>query len=210
MIKRLIFDLDNTLILWKDEYTSALIETMKEFNINIDYKLIDDVIEIQDRTKEKMTREDLLNDINKICNLDLKIEFINRLIENQKQLSPENDIRMIHLFEYLSSKYEIVLLTNYFKEAQMGRLEKLGIKKYFKEAYGCEETNFKPNIEAFIKAKGKYEYNECMMIGDSLRCDIEVPKKLGMEVIRVDLEEKIKEETEYKIIKNIYELKNIL
>ena len=29
-IKRIIFDLDNTLVLWKDEYTSALKKAIKD------------------------------------------------------------------------------------------------------------------------------------------------------------------------------------
>ena len=37
MIKRLVIDLDNTIILWKDEYTSALKKVMQEYNLDIDY-----------------------------------------------------------------------------------------------------------------------------------------------------------------------------
>ena len=32
-MKRIIFDLDNTLIKWKNEYVSALKKTMEEFNV---------------------------------------------------------------------------------------------------------------------------------------------------------------------------------
>ena len=46
MVKKLIFDLDNTLIIWKSEYVSALEETMKEFNIeSIKLYAIDNIIE---------------------------------------------------------------------------------------------------------------------------------------------------------------------
>ena len=34
MIKKLIFDLDNTLIMWKPEYVNALRKTLQKYNIN--------------------------------------------------------------------------------------------------------------------------------------------------------------------------------
>ena len=64
MIKRLVIDLDNTIILWKDEYTSALKKVMKEYNLDIDYKIIDDLIESQEKKYKTVTKEQLLLDIN--------------------------------------------------------------------------------------------------------------------------------------------------
>ena len=48
------------------------------------------------------------------------------------------------------------------------------------------------------------------MIGDSIEYDINGALNIGMNVILVDLLDKIKEKKEYKIIKDLYELKNIL
>ena len=210
MIKRLIFDLDNTIILWQDNYVDALKKTMNEFNINIDYKIIDNIIEEQEKIRNKLTKKILLEDINKKANLNLNIDFINRLLENQTVLSPKNDQKMIDLFDYLSKKYDIVLLTNYFKEAQTGRLKTLGIYKYFKEIYGCEEILLKPNKDAFIKAMKDNKPSECIMIGDNYEIDIKEAINLKMNVIRVDLKNKIKEKTNYKVINNLYSLKEEL
>ena len=132
------------------------------------------------------------------------------MFENQKQLSPENDIEMINTFIYLSSKYEIVLLTNYFQEVQIGRLEKLGIKEYFKEFYGCEEIILKPNIQAFKKAVGDKQNSECIMIGDSYDHDIKGALEVNINIIQVDLKNKIKDKKEYPVINNINELRDIL
>lgn len=38
VIKKLIFDLDNTIIEWIPEYVEALKETLNEYKIDIDYK----------------------------------------------------------------------------------------------------------------------------------------------------------------------------
>lgn len=209
MIKRLVFDLDNTIILWKDEYTSAIKKTIKEFNIDIDYKKIDSIVEKQEIIHSIMDKKVLLYDINKECDLNLKIDFIERFLINQQDLAPSPDIDIIKTFEYLSNKYEIVLLTNYFRDTQKGRLEKIKISQYFKEIIGGDMVKLKPNKEAFLKAIGNNKPEECIMIGDNITVDIEGALKVGMNVILVDLNNKHNEE-KYKTIKNLVELKNIL
>ena len=37
MIKRIIFDLDNTIMIWKDDYINALRDTLLYFNVDIKY-----------------------------------------------------------------------------------------------------------------------------------------------------------------------------
>jgi len=62
MLKKIIFDVDNTLILWKDEYVLALKDAVEEFNINVDYKKIDNIIESLENKYEILTKEDFLKD----------------------------------------------------------------------------------------------------------------------------------------------------
>ena len=45
MIKKLIFDLDNTLIIWKDEYSLELKYLLEEYKIDICYKKVDKIID---------------------------------------------------------------------------------------------------------------------------------------------------------------------
>lgn len=209
MIKKLIFDLDNTIIKWIPEYISALKETMDEYNVKEDYLKIDNIIESQEKIHKTMSREQLLKDINKECNLNLTINFINTLIDKQKKLTPINDKKLQELFKYLSSKYEIVLLSNWFKECQVGRLKNLGIDKYFSEFYCGDEMLIKPNKEAFIKAIGTCKPNECIMIGDNKNIDIDEAIVLGLNAIMVT-DKNINTDNKFKIIKDIQKLKNIL
>lgn len=206
MIKRLIFDLDNTLIKWKDDYTYPLQKVMAEYNIKIDYHIIDNIIENLEKKHETLTREKLLNDINEECNLNLDISFVDKLIIYQKDLA-EVDKEIIETLEYLSSKYELVLLTNWFKETQIGRLEKAKILKYFKEIYGPEDSKIKPNKESFYKALNGRKEEECIMIGDNEIVDIKGAENVGIKTIQVDLFNKYKNK---KVIKNITELKEML
>ena len=103
-IKRIIFDLDNTLVLWKDEYTSALKKAIKDHDVKCDYRDIDAILESQEKLHEVLTKEQFLEDINNGCNLNLTIEFIDSILEYQKELVVKNDTDLIETIEYLSNK----------------------------------------------------------------------------------------------------------
>lgn len=208
MIKRLIFDLDNTLIIWKDEYVNALIKVIKKHNLNIDYNPINDIIENYEKNHDTLTKQSLLDEINIKCNLNLSLDFIEDLIEEQKYLSEYRE-DIVNIFDDLSKKYEIVLLTNWYLDTQSKRLEILGILKYFKELYGPEKNKLKPSIEAFNMACSNYKYNECVMIGDNVDIDIKVPKKLGINTILVDYRNKYND-IEYIKINNLKELGSVI
>lgn len=208
-MKRLIFDVDNTLIMWKDEYISALEQTLNEYKIDIDSKKVDEIVENLEKKHSILSKETLLDDINKEYNLGIKIDFIEKFLERQKELA-EEDEKLIETMKYLSEKYELVILSNYFKEVQEGRLEKAGIRKYFTEIYGGDTNPVKPSKEAFEKAIGNHTKEDCIMIGDDLKNDIEGAISQNIRAIAIDPKNKIKENKEYIVIKKIEELKEIL
>lgn len=208
-MKRLIFDLDNTLIKWKNEYTSALEKTIEQFNLDVDYHVIDALIEEQEKIHEIMNKEVLLNDINETIQLNLGIEFIDTLLENQKELA-EIDNEVIDTLEYLNNKYDMVVLTNYFKETQQGRLKTAKIDKYFSEVIGGDEVLIKPRIEAFNKAIGNYNLEDVTMIGDSLECDIKGALNAKINVIQVDYFNKYEDTKNYPIVRKFSDLKKYL
>lgn len=204
MIKRLIFDLDNTIIMWRSEYVNVLKDLVYEYKLDVDYRLIDNIIEKLEHNHDILSKEALLNDINNELNLGISIDFVDELIERQKESSPENIKEMIDLFEYLSRKYEIVLLSNYFRETQIGRLKKLGIYKYFDNVYGGEDHYLKPNKQAFELACGDNKFDDCLMIGDSDYFDIIPANELSINVIKVGVSDK------FNCVDNILMLKEIL
>ena len=204
MIKRIIFDIDNTLL---DTYKDC-IDTYKKYieynKLNISAKDIYDIFEEYEVSNGNYIKEDLSIFLSKKIKVD-KID-INNLLDLYSNPSTLINNNTINILEYLSKKYEIVALTNWYKDIQYKRLEKVGINKYFKEVYGIEDAK-KPNLEAFKKAIGNNLYNECVMIGDSLKSDIEVPKELGMKTIYYNKNCKNNNENE---INNLNELLNIL
>lgn len=210
MVKKLVFDLDNTLIMWKSEYVSALEETMKEFNIeSIKLYAIDNIIETLEKKYEIISKDILLKDINEQCNLNLNMDFINLLFEKQKLLAFK-DNELIETIKYLNSKYELVVLTNYFTDVQKGRLETAGILKYFKEVFGGDEVKLKPSKEAFMKAIYPNNIDECIMIGDSLEFDIKGALNIELEAIAFDYKNQIPDSKDYIKIKKISDLMKIL
>ena len=79
--------------------------------------------------------------------------------------------RIKKTLQYLKQKYDLVVLSNWFKKSQDERLKRLGLDKYFSTTYMTENIPMKPNKEAFEIAKGPYEFSECVMVGDSLKTE---------------------------------------
>ena len=98
----------------------------------------------------------------------------------------------------------MVLLTNYFAESQLNRLNNMGIGKYFRECYG--EHIIKPYKQAYLSACGDKRTSECVMIGDSLSSDINPAKALGMKTIYISKDNENTDST----INDIRKLKDIL
>lgn len=208
MIKRLIFDLDNTLIIWKDSYLEAIRKTIEYYKLDIDYIEANSFIEEYENICDKYDKELMLKLFNEKFNLNLKMDFLDKWLYELGFMA-DYDEKLVSLLEYLSSKYELVVLTNWFKESQLERLKTIKVDKYFKEIYSGEEC-IKPNPKSFIKAIGDKKIEECIMIGDNYKIDIEGAINLGMKAILIDLNDKYENSDKYQRIKTIYELKEML
>jgi len=92
MIKRLIFDVDNTLILWKKEYDKALDKTLDELQYPKTENLYNEInnaeIEYEKNTK-KFDKIEMTNYINKKLNLQLPNNFIEIWLKNLAYCIPE-------------------------------------------------------------------------------------------------------------------------
>lgn len=210
MIKRVIFDLDNTLIPFPKDIWKSLNDALYE--INIDYsdedikKLIGAILVYEDNY-DKYAKDSMLVEMRNCSKLKLPDNFIDTWLKYLKNYYPqEKDIALLKTLEYLSNKYELIVLTNFFTESQEGRLKNYGISKYFKNIIGTDKIPNKPCKDAFIFACGPYKPNECIMIGDSLKTDIYGALEVDMDAILVS-------DNYYegiKTIKSLEELMNIL
>jgi putative hydrolase of the HAD superfamily len=85
------------------------------------------------------------------------------------------------------------------------------LEKYF-QIFTPKETKFsKPDERAFLAVLNffKTKPEETLMVGDEIERDLIPAKKLGMETILIDRENKIKD-AQFKKIGSLKELKNLI
>ena len=148
----------------------------------------------------------MLDLINEEYNLDLKLDFIDYLLEIISGIASIDDTGIIDTLEYLSKKYELVVLTNWFTECQKERLKKANMLKYFTKVYGTDIIPMKPRKESFMSVIGDLKPEECVMIGDNIEVDIKVPYEMGMQVYHLNKFGTSK----YPTIRKIEDLKEML
>lgn len=207
MIKRLIFDLDNTLIMWKDEYVGALAKTIDKFNINCDAHYLSDLIDEYENYYDRYDKELLMEFINKNIESKVDIGFIDDFLYNIGFCGDVDD-SVVETLEYLSSKYELVVLTNWFTTAQFNRLKSAGIDKYFKKVFGGDLV-LKPNEEAFINSCEGLDVKSCLMIGDDYDRDMIGAQSAGLNTLYFNYKKK-DNVLNFDEFYNFSDLKNIL
>ena len=75
--------------------------------------------------------------------------------------------------------FENVVLTNDDSIYQKERLRLVGLLPYIQEVYGGEYY-FKPREEAYLAACGSHLPRECFMVGDDLKKDVYAPRNFGI------------------------------
>lgn len=204
-IKRLIFDLDGTLIPWKEEYAQGFNKAVQEFKLDIDITRENEMYISYEEKYPSYTIENMIKHFKNVFNVNVTPEFIMTWLNYLGQMSDE-DLNLKELLHDLSQKYELVVLTNGFGFSQEKRLEHAKIREYFKEVIGGDET-IKPDPKSFKKAIGNHSPQECLMIGDSLEKDILGALKCGLQVLFLT---KSSNHYDFPTIKELNELKRIL
>lgn len=212
MIKRLIFDVDNTLIPWENKYWYTLNETLIYFEIEPTEELVKklkkavDNYELEYNTYSMKNMKDIME---KYSGIKLPSNFVYRWTLFLRKCVPDKyDTKLIDTLEYLKDKYDMVVLTNWFTVQQTKRLKRYGILKYFTKVYGTDNILNKPNTEAFLEACKPYKVNECIFIGDSYEIDIKGAIDSGLKAIYLTNKQEKKDNC--IVVNSLYELKDIL
>ena len=185
MIKRLIFDVDNTLIVGAD-FTDSIIKMTKELGMYSE-ETVNNFFKGESVYKSiynNYNYSDYKKHMEEYMNVIMPDNFLDVLFECLADAVPERNDKLISTIDTLSKKYELVLLTDFFAKPQLSRLNNMGIGKYFTEVYG--EDLIKPNRDAFIKACGPHKPEECVMIGDSIVLDANGAINAGLKAIFVN------------------------
>lgn len=209
MIKKVIFDLDFTLMDWEDEYIFAITNAVNKLNLGYNdekIKELDYVLTTYEDVYPMYEKEKFCDYLNEKCGTNLPYEFVDMLIEEQTKCYREFTQTEIDTLEYLSSKYELMVLSNWFTYTQKKRLENAGILKYFSKVSGGDERELKPSLKAFDIVDKK---EECIMIGDSLKNDILPALEVGMQAIHIT-KNNAKKDLRYRQIRKLEDLKEML
>ena len=184
MIKRLIFDVDGTLIQGVN-FISSVEETLKRLGVYSEesVKLFLNGIKTYEQLYDNYNVRDYTQHMGNAINKRLSENFVSTFFDELKMCIPPKNEHLIDNIHRLSQEYELVLLTNYFALSQLNRLNNMEIGKYFIECHG--EHNIKPNRKAYLDACGDKRPSECVMIGDDIYLDITRAREEGLNTIWV-------------------------
>ena len=212
-MKKIIFDLDNTLMMFDKKYINSYCKVLKNNNFDSNYDQALSLFESVGRYEmqgKKYNKQDLLDFVNKDLNKNYKMKLVDEILDiiGTCWINPVS-LELVDTLKYLSTKYELYVLTNWFTEPQAKRLENVGILKYFKKVVGADMVSPKPAIEAFSYIIKDTNLKDCMMIGDNIDIDIKGALNAGIKTILYDYKNIYNGFTGNRITK-IEELKEML
>ena len=150
--------------------------------------------------QNKVSKPDLrffrLYDTFKKINYDITDNLINKMAEDYIfHLSDYNYLipNAVLVLEKFSMKYDMHIITNGFKNVQLKKLKKSGLKKYFKTLTISEDIGVqKPNEKIFFHAlsNASAEIKNSIMIGDNYNADVLGAKNIGMKSIYFNFHKK--------------------
>lgn len=185
MIKRIIFDIDGTLIC-NVSFKEAIADTLKEYDLYSEENVVAYLkgIGSYEEKYSSYNKKDYLTHFSDILHTSLNSEFLDCFFDKLKDVVPKEYQKIDKMLQNLSEKYELVILSNYFSNSQKARLKIMNIDSYFSEFHG--EKIIKPNQKAYLDACSSHLSNECVMVGDNIDLDIKGAIQNGLHAIFVN------------------------
>lgn len=225
-IKAIFFDLDDTLVNSRNAEIEAADEFKKKFH-EFDKMKDKDFEELWHKIAidqyERYAKNEISYEMNKINRIKILFSKFNIKKEDEEALQIfnmyldlyEKNWRLFddsrELLETLKGKYKLGLITNGDSNQQRKKIDTTKIGDYFSEIIISSEAEVsKPNKKIFEIACKKIEEEpqNCVMIGDSYKLDIQGAQNYGLNAIWVNRKN---EEIEYgNQIKELKEILNLL
>ena len=201
-IRHIFFDLDNTLWDFPKNSREVITDLFHEYNLEsrcnvtasdfiAKYEHINEVLweklRKQEITKEQLRSSRFYNSMQHFGHDDYELGY--RMEEEYVKRSPYKKNLMkgtLETLEKLSTRYQLHIITNGFKEVQYTKLENCGLKSYFNHIIISEEVGYsKPNSKIFEVAieRANAKPAESLMVGDDLEIDINGARAAGMQAI---------------------------
>jgi putative hydrolase of the HAD superfamily len=182
----ILLDIDETLFDFKKAERFALEKTMNHCNIDYNDKNLSIYRRINDNIWQELEKGLISAD-------NLKLERPRRFFNELGLSANPKEFRdtylnllgegaflfdeSIELLSYLSNKYRLCVITNGLSDVQNRRLDKAAIREHFEHIVISEDIGFaKPDSKIFehtLEILGHKNKNSVLMIGDSLKSDIQ-------------------------------------
>ena len=220
-IKYILFDLDGTILDFKEGERCAFIETIKnnsgyvpnereieEFSRINEYYFNEYKNGIMDRKEFHYKR---FEEIYKYLNIEGNIVESNNYYVNSLKYQSQLFDDVIEVLEYLNKKYKMYIASNGMGSVQAKRIKDACIDKYFIKNYISEDIGFnKPDIGFFeyvFKDINDYDKSKYVIIGDRIDSDILGGINAKINTIYVN-----RENNKYDglMVKDLREIMNIL
>ena len=220
----LLFDLDRTLWDFDQNNRDSLFETYHQFDFDMGfdaffstYKTVNKML--WDAYGRGEIKKELLH-VNRFYLTFKELKFDNLLtaskfaesysqnIEKHNTLMPDT----YEILEFLKPNFKLYIITNGFKEFQHRKLKKSGLEPFFDDVFISETIGYhKPHIAFFehILKKTGAKKEECLIIGDDMKTDIQGAKNIGIDCVSYNPMNEIDLVPNYKI-SSLLELKQIL
>ena len=210
MIKKIIFDLDNTLLYISAEWEQSYQKFIDKYNLSITPKELYSCIGTFEKNINNVivTNKIMCEYINSRLPISLTDDMFIELLDVYKNIPLLNTDIVYNVLEYLSQKYELIVYTNWFSKNQIDRLKTYSLDKFFSRIYGWDDLEIKPSKIGIEKIIGSNNINEYVFIGDNIEFDLEVPYNMGMATIF--LNRKFINQNKFKEVFSIEEFKEIL
>ena len=207
--KRIIFDLDNTLLFISDEWSKIYQFFIDKYNYKLTPKeLYQGIGTFENNSKGiVVTKEYFVNYLNEQIGLNFTQEIIEDLLDLYANIPLLKTNIIYDVLSYLNEKYELIVYSNWFTDNQIQRLRNYNLDKFFTRIYGWDKLPVKPSEEGIKAIVGEDDINDYVFIGDVIEIDVKVPKKLGMDTIFYN--RKNIEQNEYKEISSLEKLKEL-
>lgn len=208
MKQKYIFDLDGTLLEGdfkkEEEYFKSVLTTTDS---EIFIPKIVPLLEKYESTFERYNIDLLSRFMSDESSVRITPSIIKGWIECNKNMDDRIIDGAIETLEELKiNDKKLVILTNWFSDTQIGRLQQSGLDIYFDEVYGGE-LFLKPDPRAYINACGFTPMELCVMIGDTYKKDIEGARNIGIDAIYFNLEKKdMNDKNSVKSLRKIKEI----
>ena len=208
--RKLIFDLDNTLLYLSADWHKAFNQFIAKGNYGITVEELYHAINVMEikYSGRYVTKTSLVNHINDELSTKFDQETCEEFLDQYAKIPLMNIDIVDDVLTYLSSRYTLIVYSNWFTDNQILRLRLNRIDQYFSEVFGWDVLPTKPSRKGLNEIVGDDNINNYTFIGNNLDADIRLPDSIGMDTIFLNLENITQDK--YKDIKNIGELKMIL